>query len=163
MPSMQFHVHVPIVNITNMYIRRNAASVPPPTTAASLTPSAPAKTLSMSPTPPAVSQRSAVRTTPRKPWSSPRSSAAVLASKTCPRPLPALPALAPPALRLRPLPRLTLLPRPAAARAARPLPLRLVVLHLFTTRMLQSLRLLGLLLLLSWHKFYPCVLGLIRN
>lgn len=99
-----------------------------------------------------------MRTTPRTPWSSLRSSAAVSASTACPRPLPALPAPAPPlALRLRPLPRptllLRLLPRPAAARAARPLPLRLVVLRLFTTRMLRSLRLLVLLLLRSWHKF----------
>lgn len=152
---MQFHAHAPIVNNTNMYIRRNAASVLPPTTAASSTPSAPAKTLFTSPTPPAVSPRSAMRTTPRTPSSSPRSSAAVSASTACPRLLPALPAPAPPpALRLRPLPRPTLLlPHLAAARAARPLPLRLVVLRLFTTRMLRSLRLLVLLLLRSWHKF----------
>lgn len=154
---MQFHAHVPIVNNINMYIRQNVASVLLPTTAASSTPSAPVKTLPMSPTPPAVFPRSAMRMTPRPPSSSPRSFAAVLVSTAYPRPLPALPAPAPapappPTLRLRPLPRLTLrLPRPAAARAARPLLLKLVVLRLFTARMLRSLLLLVLLLLRSWH------------
>lgn len=160
---MPFHSHAPLSAELTCIPRLNAVLVLPPTTAASSTPSAPAKTLNTSPRPPAVSPRSALRTMPRMPSSSPRSFAAVSASTACPRPLPALPVPVPlRALRLRPPPHPTLLrrpPRPAATRAARPLPLRLVVLRLFTTRMHRSLRLLVLLLLRSWRKFdYPCVL-----